>query len=44
VDTLNLLQYVATKYATNVAGEVDFRRVGEEWRVERVYIKTGIHW
>jgi hypothetical protein len=43
-DLFNLLQYVATKYATNVAGEVEFRRVGEEWKVERVYIKTGIHW
>ena len=43
-DLFMLLQFVATRYATNVVGEVDFRRVGEEWRVERVYIKTGIHW
>jgi hypothetical protein len=43
-DLFMLLQYVATRYSTAVLGEVDFRRDGEEWRVERVYIKTGIHW
>lgn len=43
-DLFMLLQFVATRYSTAVTGEVDFRRVGEEWRVERVWIKTGIHW
>ena len=43
-DLLMLLQHVATRYPTSVLGEVDFRRVGERWEVERVTIKTGIQW
>jgi hypothetical protein len=43
-DLFMLLQHVATRYPTAVTGEVDFRRAGEEWKVERVWIKAGIRW
>jgi hypothetical protein len=43
-DLFGLLQFVAIRYVTAVAGEVDFRRVGEGWEVELVTIKAGIQW